>query len=154
MAVVATPRVYNKKWAFRVEVDGFGFAGFTKASGLEAEIAEIKQYEGGAMIPNKSLGRVEYKDLVLERGATRADFDMWFWFLAAVNAPANTGLGDELIKRHLDIVQMDRTGIFIARWSVFNAFPKIFKAGDWDNNADENVIESLTLGYDFFEKTL
>jgi len=24
-------------------------------------------------------------------------------------------------------------------------------AGDWDNEADENVIESLTLTYDFFE---
>jgi hypothetical protein len=26
-----------------------------------------------------------------------------------------------------------------------------FVAGDWDNEADENVIESVTLTYDFFE---
>jgi hypothetical protein len=26
-----------------------------------------------------------------------------------------------------------------------------FVAGDWDNEADENVIESVTLTYDYFE---
>jgi cytochrome c oxidase assembly protein Cox11 len=31
------------------------------------------------------------------------------------------------------------------------AWPVTFVAGDWDNEADENVIESITLTYDFFE---
>lgn len=153
MAVVATPRIFNKKFAFKVEIDGFGSAGFRKVSGLEAEVAEIKQYEGGALIPNKSFGRVDYKDITLERGATRADYDMWLWFLQVINAGANTGLSEQLVKRHLDIVQLGRDGIPLLRWSVFNAFPKNFTAGDWDNDADENVIEKLVIGYDFWTPT-
>jgi hypothetical protein len=34
---------------------------------------------------------------------------------------------------------------------VFFSWPVKFVAGDWDNEADENVIESVTLTYDFFE---
>lgn len=154
MAVIATPRTYNKKFAFRVEIDGFPFAGFRKCSGLEAEIAVVKQYEGGALTPQKSLGRVDFKDITLERGATRTDISMYQWFIQAVNAPANTGLGDQLVKRHADIVQLDRTGLEIARWTIVNALPIGFTAGDWDNDADENVIEKLVLSYDFFVKTL
>lgn len=154
MAVVATPRTFHKKFAFRVEIDGFGSSGFSKCSALEAEIAEIKQYEGGALTPNKSLGRVEYKDVTLERGATRFDSDMYNWFIQAVNAPANTGIAEQLVKRHLDIVQLDRTGIIVGRWSLVNAWPKMFTAGEWDNNTDEVLVEKLVLSFDWFVKTL
>ena len=33
----------------------------------------------------------------------------------------------------------------------FGGWPVKFVAGDWDNEADESVIESVTLTYDFFE---
>ena len=50
-----------------------------------------------------------------------------------------------------DIVQQDRNGKTLRRWSLSNAWPTKFVAGEWDNEADENVIESLTLTYDFFD---
>jgi hypothetical protein len=31
------------------------------------------------------------------------------------------------------------------------AWPTKFVAGEWDNESDENVIEQVTLAYDFFE---
>lgn len=34
------------------------------------------------------------------------------------------------------------------------AWPVKFVAGGWDNEADGNVIESVTLSYDFFELVL
>ncbi len=37
------------------------------------------------------------------------------------------------------------------RWSLFQAWPIKFVAGDWDNESDENVIESVTLTYDIFD---
>ncbi|HBQ10302.1 MAG TPA: phage tail protein, partial [Myxococcales bacterium] len=39
----------------------------------------------------------------------------------------------------------------LRRWSLSRAWPVKFVAGDWDNESDENVIESVTLTYDFFE---
>jgi len=60
-------------------------------------------------------------------------------------------LTDVNYKRNLDIVQQDRDGTTLRRWSLSRAWPVKFVAGDWDNEADENVIESVTLTFDFFE---
>ncbi len=61
------------------------------------------------------------------------------------------GLVEPYFKRNLDIVQQDRDGSTLRRWTLHNAWPVKFKAGDWDNESDENVIESLTLTFDFFD---
>lgn len=44
-----------------------------------------------------------------------------------------------------------RDGTTLRRWSFSRAWPVKFVAGDWDNEADESVIESVTLPHDFFE---
>jgi hypothetical protein len=54
-------------------------------------------------------------------------------------------------KRNLDIVQQDRDGLTLRRWSLSRARPVKLVAGEWDNESDENVIESVTLTYDFLE---
>jgi hypothetical protein len=54
-------------------------------------------------------------------------------------------------KRNLEIVQQDRAGTTLRRRLLSRAWPVKFVAGDWNNGADENVIESVTLSYDFFE---
>ena len=153
MPIVGTPRAFDKKFGFQVEIDGFFSAGFMKASALECEIAEILHYEGGTLIANKSAGRLKFPDLVLERGATQ-DLDFFVWFAQVANAPANVGVIEALYKRHLDIIQLDRDGRPLKRWSLFNAWPKKATFGMWDNTVDENVVESLTLAYDYFIRTL
>ncbi len=150
MPVVGTPRTFDKKFSFQVIIDGFTSFGFQKMSALEAEVAEVKQYEGGTLIPNKSAGRVEFKDVTLERGATVLDRDALIWFQMVVLAPANVGLRDPVYKRNLHLVQKERDGTIVKAWSLFGAWPKVFTAGEWDNTVDENVIEKLTLCYDYF----
>jgi phage tail-like protein len=61
------------------------------------------------------------------------------------------GLNDIDYKQNFDIVQQDRDGSTLRRWSITNAWPVKFVAGEWDNEADENVIESVTLSFDYFE---
>lgn len=154
------PRSFHDKFKFVVEIDGILSAGFNKCSELSVEAAKIEYSEGGALIPNKSPGRLTYSDVTLERGATE-DVDLYAWFLTVANAssfgagavPAGQGAGlpDPLYKRTLDIIQQDRDGSSLRRWRVYNAWPQKFTAGDWDNDADEKVIEMVTLTYDFFE---
>src|SRR5215831_1433794 len=151
MAIVGTPRIYHKRFKFVIEVPDFGSSGFQKCSELSVEIANIEYHEGGALVPNKSPGRLKFSDVTLERGATR-DHDLFDWFEEVADAAANAGLAEPLFKRHVDIVQQDRDGTTLRRWSLFNAWPVKFVAGAWDNEADDNVIESLTLTYDFFER--
>lgn len=151
MPVIGSPRSFHKKFKFIVEIDApFASAGFQKCSALEAEVAKVEYSEGGSLIPDKSPGRVTFSDITLERGATK-DKDAHDWFVQVVDASANSGLVDPKYKRNLAVVQQDRDGKTLRRWDVSGAWPVKFTAGEWDNEADENVIEMLTLTYDFFK---
>jgi phage tail-like protein len=150
MAVIGNPRTFHKKFKFIVEIDGVAHAGFQKCSELSVEVANVQYSEGGSLIPNKSPGRLTFADVTLERGAT-ADHDLFDWFAQVVDAAANAGLNEPEFKRNLDIVQQDRDGSTLRRWSLTGAWPVKFVAGEWDNEADENVIESVTLTFDFCE---
>jgi phage tail-like protein len=153
---IGKPRQYHKKFKFVVEVDGFGSAGFQKCSAIEAEVAVVEQYEGGSLIPQKDPGRVKVTNITLTRGAT-TDEDMFKWFKEVVDLAGDAGGGaggrgtgkkDPEFKRNLSIVQLDRDGSELRRWSISGAWPCKFNGGEWDNDADENVIESVELCYD------
>jgi phage tail-like protein len=150
MTVIGKPRTFHKKFKFIVEIDGFSHAGFQKCSELSVEVANIQYFEGGALIPNKSPGRLTFADITLERGATR-DRELFDWFREVAIAASGLGLVGVSYKRNLDIVQQDRDGSTLRRWPLTGAWPVKFVAGDWDNDSDENVIESVTLTYDFFD---
>lgn len=150
MSVIGEPRKFHQKWKFIVEIDGFGSAGFQSCSELASEFADIDYSEGGAMIPDKQPGRLTVEDITLSRGATQ-DLDMYTWHRQVGDAASNAGLVTPEFKRNLTIVQQDRDGRTLRRWRVFNAYPKRFVAGDWDNEADENVIESMVLRIDRYE---
>jgi len=147
------PRTFHKKFKFLFEIDRFSFFGFQKCSELSAEIAKIEYFEGGALIPNKDLGRITVADITIERAAT-ADGDLWNWFKQCANMVSQTGLVSPQYKRDGDLVQQDRDGSELRRWTTTNLAPTKFVAGDWDNEADENVIEKATLMLDTFDKTL
>jgi len=153
MAAIVTgrPRSFYKKFKFIVEIDNVTYAGFTTCSELSGEVAKVEQWEGGSLIPDKSPGRLTFADVTLERGATD-DQDMFLWFREVANAAANAGLVDPRYKRNMDIVQQDRDGSTLVRWRCKRAWPTKFVAGAWDNGADENVMESVTLTFDFFDR--
>jgi phage tail-like protein len=113
------------------------------------EVANIEYSEGGSLIPHKSPGRLKFADVTLERGATK-DHDLFDWMQQVANAAANAGLVEPRFKRNLDICQLDRDGSTLRRWAIAGAWPVKFVAGAWDNEADENVIESVTLTFDYF----
>jgi len=152
MAVVGTPRVFHKKFSFVVEIEGVAVAAFNKCSSLEAEIAKVEYYEGGAVIPDKSPGRITISDITLERGTAKGDSDLYNWWLDVINMSANQGLIDNFYKREVEILQLDRDGDVLHRWLLHNCWPTKFVGGEWDNDADENVIEMLTLTMDTFDK--
>lgn len=148
--VIGKTRSFHKKFKFIVEVDSFGSSAWQKCGELSSEIAKIEQWEGGALIPNKSPGRMTFADVTLDRGATE-DLDCYNWFNTVASAVSNAGLIDDEYKRNADIVQQNRDGKTLRRWRLTNAWPMKFMAGEWDNGADENVMEGLTLTFDRFE---
>jgi len=150
MPVIGTPRSFHKKFKFIVEIDGLGSSAFRDCSELAAEIAKIDYHEGGALTSDPDPGRVTFSDVTLTRGAT-SDHDLYDWFKEVVDAVANAGFVDPQFKRMVDVVQQERDGSELRRWRLHNAWPTKFSAGAWDNEADENTIESVTLAIKLFE---
>lgn len=150
MPIRGNPRSYQKKFLFVVEIEGVESAAFQSCSELSAEVAVIEQWEGGRQTPDKSPGRTSVSDITLERGATD-DLDLFEWFKEVIAIGANAGLVDNLYKRDMEIILLNRDGSVRRRWSVTGAWPTKFMAGEWDNDADENVIESVTLAIDGFD---
>lgn len=151
MPIVGNPRIFQKKFAFIVEIERIAHAGFRKMSELSAEIAEVQQWEGGRLTPDKSPGRVTVADVTLERGVANRDSDLYLWWLEVVKMTANAGLVTPQYKREVDVNQLDRDASILRTWNLAGAWPKKFVAGEWDNEADENVIEMLTLAIDSFD---
>ncbi len=148
MPVLGSPRSFFKRFSFVIEAE-LASAAFQKCSELSVEVTSVEYHEGGSLIPNKSPGRMKFADVTLERGATK-DLDLFNWFSQVANAAANAGLVEPRFKRDVDLVQLDRDGSTLRRWTLSGAWPIKFVAGAWDNESDENVIESVTLTYDFF----
>jgi len=150
VAIIGNPKSFHHKFKFEVEVDMLGSAAFVKCSELSVEAANILYFEGGSLIPNKSPGRLTFTDVTLERGATQ-DHDLFDWFRDVAIASSGQGLVDPFYKRSADIVQKDRDDSELRRWNLVRAWPIKFVAGEWDNDADEVVMESVTLTYDWFD---
>jgi phage tail-like protein len=149
MQITGTPRSFFHRYAFNAEIPGIGSAAFSSVGEISVEAAIVSHSEGGALVPYKAPGRLTFSDVQLERGATR-DRDLYDWFLEVANAAAGRGLVNFRYKRSVDIVQLDRDGSTLRRWTLFNAWPSKFVAGEWDNDSDEVLIESVTLTYDYF----
>ena len=127
MPVIRNPRSFHKKFKFVVENDDVGHAGFQKCSELSVEVANVQYFEGGSLKPNKSPGRLTFADMTLERGATQ-DRDLFDWLQDVALTSSNLGLTDVFYKRNLHIVQQDRDGTTLRRWSLLRAWPVKFVA--------------------------
>ena len=63
---------------------------------------------------------MSFSDVTLERGATQ-DRDLYGWFLDVAVTSSGLGLPDVNYKRNLDIVQQERDGTTLQRWSLSRA---------------------------------
>lgn len=145
MPVRGTPRRFHKKFSFIVEAEGIANVGFQKCSELSMEIGKVRQREGGDLVGQIEPGLVEITDVTLERGKAEGDSDLYDWWTDVVRVSANRGLVTPNYERDVDIVQLDRDGTPILIWGLERAWPTKFVAGEWDNDAEENVIQMLTL---------
>lgn len=146
-----TTTVFHVKPKFRVEIDGFVSAEFSKASAVEIEFEEAKYRQGGQLHETKIPVLATFSDVTLERGSSK-DLDFYNWTRQVGNAATGTGLVEPLFRRTVDIVQLDRDNKVLQRWRLFRAYPKKFVAGEWDANAAEVIIQQLVISYEYFEQ--
>lgn len=146
--VIGEPRNYDQKWNFRVEIAGLTIAHFDSVKGLEFEAGVIEQNEGGtARVADKSPGKIKYSPVVLTTGAT-SNRELFDWWELVYNAASNKGAVGNSYKKNVTILQLDRDQTVKKRWTLSNAWPSKFVAGEWDAKADENTMQEMTLQYD------
>lgn len=148
-AIAGVFRSFHKRFLFRVEIAHVKVARFTTFTEPRAQIAVVEQHEGGALIPNKGLGKVTFPNVTLTRGMTD-NLELFAWFQQTV--ASSEILVYPNFKQTLDVVQENRLGVEIRRWTLMNCFPVEYTpaSGGWDGGADENTIEEVILAYDFF----
>lgn len=155
MASLASARTLVEKFNFIVNIDAITIAFFMKMSELKTEFAEIKYYEGGALIPIKWPGRVTMSDLTLERGVgVDSNFDTWARQVVDTSLAGGQGAGlpPSGFTRNMTVTNHDRTKLSaIRKYQVYGVWPKSYTAAAWDNTVDEVDIESLVLTFDRYE---
>lgn len=143
---------FYERFNFVVEIDGIRRAGFMSASELAAEVGVVELREGGRGIPHKKPGLLTYPDITLTRGATD-DRDLYDWFDEVASFTTSDGATGDAYKRDIDLVQIDRDGSERRRWTIFGAFCRRYKAGDWDATSEDAMMEEVVLAFDRFEIT-
>lgn len=149
MAIQGTDRRYKQKWNFRIDIDGVETARFAKCSELKKTTGVVKQPEGGRRVDVREPGKDDFGNVTLTYGSSLFR-GLWDWS-QKISDGAN-GTGEEPTdKRGVAIVQLNRDGTEAKRWTLFNAWPSVFSAGEFDAGAEENTMESVTLEFDYFE---
>jgi len=145
-----------KKFRFRIIVDGFQRAGFSKCEGLEKTTEEATYREGGQNeTKQKSAGLTNYSDLTLERGQIVGsqrggdnDFITWADQVNQVSAAGNAAN----YRKDLDIQQFSAQNVRMRVWRVYEAWPKVFKpVGPLDASSSENSVEVIVLANEGWE---
>ena len=134
--MAGTPTQWWHKYKFIIEIDGVVNAGFKTCSELNIEAANVEYKEGGRLHPHNAPGTVKFPEITLARGATD-DADLYNWMRDTYDAAAGTGLDTPDLYRTFDIIQQNRKGEAVERYTVYDSYCRTFSSGDWDNDADE-----------------
>jgi phage tail-like protein len=149
--VIGEARTIHQKFNFLVQIDGITHAAFQDMSELSAEWTETQYYEGGAVIPDSQPARLTVAETTLQRGAATGDNELYNWWQETASAVTGGGSPSPNFKRNLDVIQLDKDGAELRRWTLYNAWIKKYVAGAWDNTSDDANLEAITLRFDYFE---
>ncbi len=128
-----------KDYSFLVEIDGIAQAAFSEVSGLSGAAEVIEYREGGDVTSTRKFpGRIEYPNVTLKRGITKA-MDFWNWRKMVED-------GDIAGARKNGSIKMfDQSLQLVAQWDFLNAWPS--KVSGPQVQADSNAygVEEITL---------
>ena len=138
-------------FAFHVSVSVAGVPGgelcrgaFAEVGGLEATMEPKVVTEGGRNYgPRQRVGTVSFATVVLKRGMTEIR-DLWAWWALFAGADAAGGTYAPARSRcdvRVSLARADRS--VLLTWTLANAMPVKFKAGDLSARGTDVAIEEL-----------
>ncbi len=141
----------HSMYAFRVDIQGFDNAFFKKVSkiAMKVEVEEIR--EGGVLRPDKTPGHASVEDVTFDRGVTDDTSELdWFRIVADLQIDNGVDARECLeYKRNIQIIQLNRVGAEIRRYTLIQAFPNQIEIGEWDSDSTEKLVTTMTCSYDY-----
>ena len=148
-----------KVFRYRVVIDGFVRAGFTKVSGFGRDTEEASYREGAFNdTKQKSAGLTNFGDLTLTRGQIvqsqrGGDDDVVTWADDVFDITTSGNAAN--YRKDLDIEQYSASNVRARVWRVYECWVKGFKPmSDLDANASENSYEEMTIAHEGWERVL
>ncbi|CAM2070219.1 Phage tail protein [Sulfidibacter corallicola] len=147
------PKGLYQRWQFAVEINGFDVALFSKSNLPKTEFEEVTFNPAGSMFPQKLAGRVKFDDITLEKGVLQDGSEQAArdWITAIVDVNAGNGALPSDYMRQVELVQYDRSGSETRRWTLHGAWIKALEYDELEGGSSENLIEKLTLCYQYWE---
>lgn len=159
-----TPASNVQKWQWEVFIAGFKVGKFTKSDLPKVEFGEVKHAPGGSGFDQKAAGRASFKDISLENGVAQdnPELDLMEWVRQVMQFNATGGLGaigglpvpstqPFGYMRDVDIVLYNRAGKKVKTYTLYGAWPKEADFGELDGSSEDNVIEKMTLCFQYFD---
>jgi phage tail-like protein len=142
-----------RSFKFEVECEAFVRAGFSKISGFSETTEDIEYREGGENeTPHHLPGQTKFGDITLERGISRdEEFVQWRQLIFNVFSTKGVQPPNDNFRKDLTVYLKDKAGNRVKQWNIKRAWPKEFKVGDLDANANDVEIETMVLANEGWE---
>lgn len=154
-----------KAYNFRVMLGHNPFAGFHSVTGVgwRTEVRTVR--EGGVNnYEHKLPGQTTCNELVFSKGLTLLD-PMWRWYSQTVSGRVKRMNGTIMLMSdlhtpssvhvgRLSISGLPTTGVPVAAWSFFGAWPTALEGAQLDASQSMIAIQQMTLAVERIEKTV
>lgn len=144
MPNVSEPRIPERAFLFRIEVEGVGSAEFQDAGPFEAEFGDIEYNQGNSPIALPIPGKIKYSDVTLSRGMT-SDMDLYNLFSKVFDVEAGIGQVDPNFRFNFDAVQLRPDGTEAMRWRSFFCYIKKYTGPQFDATSEAVTMEQVVI---------
>jgi phage tail-like protein len=148
-----TAKSLYQRYQFALEINGFDYALFQKVKLPEVEFEEVAFAPAGSLFDQKVAGRAKFADITCEKGIRQDGTDRGAldWVQNILDVNSSSGGVPEDYMRDVDIVQYNRRGEETRRWTLHGAWVKKLEYGELEGKSNENVIEVMTITYQYFD---
>lgn len=153
MAVDALPIERQKKFAYRMEINGFPTAAIQEVSLGSVDVGVSEHTGGGQNFDVKEAGKLKFGEITL-KGVNPIDgpgSQYWQKWLDKIQDPVKGyGMRKKDYAQDCSIYDMYALDMVLTVWSYFNAWISKYDPGDRNSMSDkDDVIVSVTLVYDY-----
>ena len=122
---------------FKVEIEGVTQGAFMEVDGLEST-TEVEEFaDGDDLIVRKRPGRTNYSNIILKRGFTWPNDELWRWRQTVING---------LIERKSgSIIICGDDGSEIMRYNIFEAWPCRWRSSMLHAMGNSTITEEVEL---------